>query len=89
MLVQRGTLGIHWVLILALIVVCKGELHIKVSLQVLGSTTVYVEKLYYSFVALLKSAKLPQIMLLESASVGTEDYKFKDEKNLLVWSYAK
>lgn len=27
-------------------------------------------------------------MSLESGSVGAEDYKFENEKNLWVWSYA-
>ncbi len=34
----------------------------------------------------VKSDKSPQVMSLESASVGSEDYKFGNEKNLGVWS---
>ena len=35
----------------------------------------------------MKSDKLPQVMSLESESVGAEDYKFENETNLEVWSY--
>ena len=30
----------------------------------------------------MKSDKMPQVVLLESVSVGTEDYKFENETNL-------
>lgn len=34
----------------------------------------------------MKSDKCPQVMSLESASVGPEDYKFENEKYLLAMS---
>ena len=34
----------------------------------------------------MKSDKLPQVMSIESASFGAEDYKFENQKNLGVWS---
>ena len=32
------------------------------------------------------SKKVPQVMSLESVSVGAEDYKFENETNVGVWS---
>ncbi len=71
----------------------KGEVHWfhtyilhKVFSQFLESTTAH--KLYEGFCgsrgSYTKSDEVPQVMSLESASVGSEDYKFENEKNLCV-----
>lgn len=70
----------------------KGTSTIKVYLPVCGSTTEYLKiKLYEAFCeprwSSMKSGKLPQVMLLEAALDGPEDYKFENKKkNLAVWS---
>ncbi len=48
----------------------------------MGSTTAYVEKSCLKPFTMVLSDKLPQVMSLESASVGSEKYKFENEKNL-------
>lgn len=37
----------------------------------------------------MKTDKCPQVMSVESVSVGAEDYKFQNETNLEVWSYKR
>lgn len=34
----------------------------------------------------MKYDQCPQVMSLEPVSIGTEDYKFANERNLEVWS---
>lgn len=48
-------------------------LHIKVCLQVLGSTAAYVKKLYKLVSPEVSCTKLPHVMLLKSVMVGAED----------------
>lgn len=43
------------------------------------------EIIYGSRGGSMKIDKLPQVMSVESASVGSEDYKFGNETNLQVW----
>lgn len=54
--------------------------HIKVSLQVLESTTAYVEKVG----AAQNLINCLNVMSLEATSVGAED-KFEKEKEVEVW----
>ena len=49
---------------------------------VVGEYCIYIKSSIKPFVP--QADKLPQVMSLESAS-GSEDYKFENEENLLVW----
>lgn len=64
----------------------KGELSLRVLGNMPSSYSICEKKYFGAFCGsrwrCMKSDKLPQVMSFESASVGAEDYKYENEKNL-------